>query len=84
MLDPSLLRRLSQENEIRIVPTGETIVKFHTYIKNIPIIVRGHVKVTGEDDEGNEILRYYLKPGDSCVMSVLGALNGALSKIQPK
>jgi CRP/FNR family transcriptional regulator, anaerobic regulatory protein len=84
MLDPSLLRRLSQENEIRIVPTGETIVKFHTYIKNIPIIVRGHVKVTGEDDEGNEILLYYLKPGDSCVMSVLGALNGALSKIQAK
>jgi hypothetical protein len=40
MLDPSLLRRLSQENEIRIVPTGETIVKFHIYIKNIPIILR--------------------------------------------
>lgn len=81
-IDPSLMRRLAAENDVRIVPSGEVIVKFHAYIRNIPVIVRGHVKVTGEDDEGNEILLYYLRPGDSCVMSVLGALNGSASKVR--
>lgn len=81
-IEAGLMRRLMQENEVRVVPAGEVIVKFHAYIKNIPIIIRGHVKVTGEDDEGNEILLYYLEPGDSCVMSVLGALNGQMSKVK--
>lgn len=71
-----------QDDEVRVVPAGEVIVKFHSYIRNIPIVVRGHVKVTGEDDQGNEILLYYLEPGDSCVMSVLGALNGQTSKVK--
>lgn len=82
LIEPSLLRRLAEQHEVRVVPPGEVIVKFHSYIRNIPIILRGHVKVTGEDDEGNEILLYYLQPGDSCVMSVLGALNGTMSKIK--
>ncbi|MBL7827705.1 MAG: Crp/Fnr family transcriptional regulator [Saprospiraceae bacterium] len=82
LIEPGLLRRLKDENETRVVPPGEVIVKFQSYIKSIPIILRGHVKVTGEDDSGNEILLYYLSPGDSCVMSVLGALNGSMSKIQ--
>jgi CRP/FNR family transcriptional regulator, anaerobic regulatory protein len=81
-IDSGLLRLLSQENEVKVVPAGEVIVKFHAYIKHIPIILRGHVKVTGEDDDANEILLYYLKPGDSCVMSVLGALNSAMSKVK--
>jgi CRP/FNR family transcriptional regulator, anaerobic regulatory protein len=81
-IDPGLLRRLKSENEVKTVGAGETIVKFQSYIKHIPIILSGHVKVTGEDDEGNEILLYYLKPGDSCVMSVLGALNGTMSKVK--
>lgn len=82
LIESGLLRRLSEQNEVRVVPPGEVIVKFQSYIRNIPIILRGHVKVTGEDDEGNEILLYYLQAGDSCVMSVLGALNGTMSKIK--
>lgn len=81
-MDPSLLRRLRSEHEAQILPSGTVLVNFHAYIRSIPIVLRGHVKVVGEDDEGNEILLYYLKPGDSCVMSILGAMNGAASKIK--
>ncbi|MBV6442036.1 MAG: hypothetical protein EPGJADBJ_03734 [Saprospiraceae bacterium] len=82
LADASLLRRLAAENEIKVLPPGQVLLDFHKYIRSIPVIVRGHVKVTGEDDEGNEILLYYLKPGDSCVMSILGAMNNAASKVR--
>jgi len=82
IIEPGLLRRLKEENEVKVVPPGEVIVKFQSYIRSIPIILRGHVKVTGEDDNGNEIMLYYLEPGDSCVMSVLGALNNTTSRIK--
>lgn len=80
--EPSLMRRLAAENETKTLPPGQVLVDFHKYIRSIPVIVRGHVKVIGEDDEGNEILLYYLKPGESCVMSILGAMNGSASKVR--
>jgi CRP/FNR family transcriptional regulator, anaerobic regulatory protein len=82
LADASLMRRLAAENETKVLPPGQVLVDFHKYIRSIPVIVRGHVKVIGEDEEGNEILLYYLKPGESCVMSILGAMNGSASKVR--
>ena len=82
LADASLMRRLAAENEVKVLPPGQVLVDFHKYIRNIPVIVRGHVKVIGEDDDGNEILLYYLRPGESCVMSILGAMNGSASRVR--
>ncbi|MBP6826695.1 MAG: Crp/Fnr family transcriptional regulator [Saprospiraceae bacterium] len=82
LADQSLLRHIAAESETSVLPPGQVLVNFHTYIRNIPVVLRGHVKVVGEDEDGNEILLYYLEPGDSCVMSILGALNGTTSKIK--
>jgi CRP/FNR family transcriptional regulator, anaerobic regulatory protein len=80
--DHALLRRLRDESDTRTLAPGSVLLNIDSYIRSIPIILRGHVKVVGEDDEGNEILLYYIKPGESCVMSILGALNGTPSKIK--
>ncbi len=82
LADTSLMRRLAAENEVKVLPPGQVLVDFHKYIRSIPVIVRGHVKVIGEDDDGNEILLYYLRPGESCVMSILGAMNGSASRVR--
>ncbi|MBK7939765.1 MAG: hypothetical protein IPJ82_22965 [Lewinellaceae bacterium] len=82
LTDPALLRRLIAENEVKILPPNQVIQDFHKYFRNIPIVLRGYVKVLGEDDKNNEILLYYIKPGESCVMSMLGAMNGGASKIK--
>lgn len=82
LADASLMRRLAAENEVKVLPPGQVLVDFHKYIRSIPVIVRGHVKVIGEDDDGNEILLYYLRPGESCVMSILGAMNGSASRVR--
>jgi CRP/FNR family transcriptional regulator len=80
--DPTLLRKLADENDVKILPAGEVVLNFQAYIKSIPVVLRGHIKVVGEDDLGNEILLYYIKPGESCVMAILGAMTGTASKIK--
>lgn len=50
--------------------SGETIMNYGSYIRLVPLVVSGNVKVTREDDmNGNELLLYYLNAGDSCSMS---------------
>ena len=52
----------------------ETIIlKEDSYVKVIPLVISGLVKVYKEEENGNEVLLYYIKPGESCIMSIISA-----------
>lgn len=54
--------------------TKETVIlKEDSYVKFIPLVVSGLVKVYKEEENGNEVLLYYIKPGESCIMSIMAA-----------
>jgi CRP/FNR family transcriptional regulator len=54
--------------------TKETIIlKEDSYVQFIPLVVKGLVKVYKEEENGNEVLLYYIKPGESCIMSIIAA-----------
>lgn len=61
---------------------GDVIINDHTYIKSIPIVISGTIKVMRTDDDGREILLYYIKSGESCIMSFLGGLHQDTSKVK--
>jgi CRP/FNR family transcriptional regulator len=54
----------------------------NAYIKAIPIVISGSVKVMRTDEDGREILLYYIKAGESCIMSFLGGMHQDTSKIK--
>ncbi len=54
--------------------TKETVIlKEDSYVQFIPLVVSGLVKVYKEEENGNEVLLYYIKPGESCIMSIMAA-----------
>lgn len=61
---------------------GETILSENAYIRSIPIVTKGSLRVMRTDEEGREILLYYIKAGESCIMSFLGGLHHDTSKIK--
>lgn len=77
-----LLDRLLKEGAVRSFAPDSVIIEEHDYIKNVPIVLSGSIKVFKLDEEGKEILLYYIKPGESCVMSFLGAACKGTSKIR--
>jgi CRP/FNR family transcriptional regulator len=52
---------------------GEIILKENNYVQQIPLVVSGIIKVYKEEENGNEVLIYYIKPGESCIMSIVAA-----------
>ncbi len=48
------------------VEEGELLIDFGQKITHIPIVLEGVIKVSREDQNGQEILLYYLKPSDTC------------------
>ncbi len=45
-------------------------------------MVRGSLKVIRTEEDGREILLYYIKAGESCIMSFLGGLHNDTSKVR--
>lgn len=61
---------------------GEIIQNDNSYIKAIPIVITGSVRVMRSDENGREILLYYIKAGESCIMSFLGGIHHDTSKVK--
>jgi CRP/FNR family transcriptional regulator len=51
------------------VKSGDTMINMGQTIRAIPLIVSGTVKVSRINDEGQELLLYYVKAGESCAMT---------------
>ncbi len=77
-----LNKEVLQSGQIKSFSAGTVILNFNAYIMSIPIVLSGSCKVIRTDEEGREILLYYIKPGESCIMSVLAGIHNDQSKIK--
>jgi CRP/FNR family transcriptional regulator len=66
----------------KIYSEGETILNENETIKAIPIVIKGSIRVMRTEEDGKEILLYYLKAGESCIMSFLGGMHNDTSKVK--
>jgi len=64
------------------VKEGEPIIKVGEFIKSTPLITQGLLKVIRQDENGKEILLYYLEGGDTCIMTVTCCMHQEKSKIK--
>jgi CRP/FNR family transcriptional regulator len=69
-------------SELRKFKADSVILQEDSYIKSIPLVVSGSLKVVRTDANGHEILLYYITAGESCIMSFLGGIHDETSKIK--
>ena len=81
-LSQRTLDKLKEHSTIKTFAEGEVIMNEHSYIRSIPIVLKGSIRIMRTDEEGGEILLYYIRPGESCIMSFMGAMHGQPSMIK--
>lgn len=79
-LPKTLQEKVLSESSIQQFPKGTKILKEAQYVKVLPIVLEGLVKVNSSFNE-KELLLYYIEPAQSCVMSFYAALKNTPSKI---
>jgi CRP/FNR family transcriptional regulator len=77
----SLLEQLEAISAVEI-PKGTIILKEESYIKEIPLVITGNIKVRKTDENGKEIILYHINPGESCILSITSCINDKLSKAE--
>ncbi|MFY9154052.1 MAG: Crp/Fnr family transcriptional regulator [Prolixibacteraceae bacterium] len=75
-----LLAEINQNSILKTLPEGTEILREGQYIKVIPIVISGLIKVFTRSGD-KELLLYYIKPKESCIMSFSASLKNQPSKI---
>jgi CRP/FNR family transcriptional regulator, anaerobic regulatory protein len=79
-LGKDLIAELVSVSVIKTFSANNEIVREGQYVKYIPIVLSGLVKVYTQFEE-KELLLYYIKPEQSCIMSFSSCINNDKSKI---
>ncbi len=80
--EPQLQDLIEKHGRLVEAKTGEIIIDFGGYIRTIPLLIKGSIKVMREDEYGNEVLLYYLGVGETCAMSLTSCFSHNQSEIR--
>jgi CRP/FNR family transcriptional regulator len=69
VFEPALLAELEANSMLMTVKGGDTMLNPGQTIRAVPLLLSGTFKVSRVNDEGQEILLYYVKEGESCAMT---------------
>lgn len=79
---PELVEKLYKHSIKKNYEAGSVILNENAHIRSIPIVTKGMMKVIRTEEDGREILLYYIKAGESCIMSFLGGMHNETSKVK--
>ncbi|WP_242121456.1 Crp/Fnr family transcriptional regulator [Aestuariivivens sediminicola] len=82
IFDENLIQEIAQIGIFKTFKKNDIIIDINQTLKFIPLLLSGNIKILREDDEGNELLIYFLEAGETCTMSLTCCLGISRSKIR--
>ncbi len=79
-LNPELVSQIREEASLKEIPKNTQILREGQFIKVIPIVLRGLIKVYTRHED-RELLLYYIRPDESCIMSFSASIKNEPSQV---
>jgi CRP/FNR family transcriptional regulator len=80
--EEALINEIAQVGTFKEVQAGQKLMDIGEYIKGMPLLISGVIKVMREDPDGDELLLYYLEQGDTCSMTMSCCIGQTRSEIR--
>ena len=82
IFEKALLQDIVQVGTLKQVPAGFQLMEIGSYVKAMPLLLSGAIKVLREDNDGEELLLYYLEKGETCSMTLTCCVGQTKSEIR--
>ncbi|MBL4662143.1 MAG: Crp/Fnr family transcriptional regulator [Flavobacteriaceae bacterium] len=82
LFEDALLSEINQVGTFKEVPEGFKMIEIGEYVRAMPLLVSGAIKILREDKNGDELLLYFLEKGDTCAMTLTCCLGQTKSEIR--
>ena len=78
----ALIDEIRQYGILTPFKEGDIIMDYGKYIRMMPIVINGTLKILKREDSGKEILLYYLSSNESCSMAYSCCLEAKKSEVK--
>ncbi|MBM3427527.1 MAG: Crp/Fnr family transcriptional regulator [Bacteroidetes bacterium] len=82
LYEPQIKAAIIERGTWMEIKEGEMLMDIGQYIKFMPLIMSGNLKVLREDDDGKELLIYHVAQGQTCAMAITCCMGDARSNIR--
>lgn len=82
LFENELLQEINNVGVFKEVPEDYTLIEVGKYIKSMPLLMNGVIKILREDSEGDELLLYFLEKGHTCAMTLSCCIGNTKSEIK--
>jgi CRP/FNR family transcriptional regulator len=79
-LNPDLVSKITKAAFTKEIPVDTEILREGQFVKVIPIVLNGLIKVFTRHKD-RDLLLYYIRPNESCIMSFAASLKNEPSKV---
>ena len=81
LFEDELLKEIATVGVHRKFHQDDILIEIGEQVKFMPILLNGAIKILREDENGDELLLYFLERGDTCAMTLTCCLGKSKSKI---
>ncbi|MFV8226106.1 Crp/Fnr family transcriptional regulator [Christiangramia aquimixticola] len=82
LFEEELLKEIAECGTLKEVSAGEKIMEIGEFVTGMPLLINGAIKILREDDDGDELLLYFLERGDTCAMTLTCCMGQTKSEIR--
>ncbi len=82
IFEDALIAEINEVGTLKEVKEGEKLIEIGDYVRSMPLLFKGAIKILREDDDGDELLLYFLERGDTCAMTLTCCLGQTKSEIR--
>ncbi len=82
LFEEELIDEIIQSAKRMDFAEGDVLIDYNQYIKTMPLLLSGAIKIMREDYDSGELLLYYLERGDTCAMSMTCCVGEKQSEIR--
>ncbi|MBT8265046.1 MAG: Crp/Fnr family transcriptional regulator [Bacteroidia bacterium] len=82
LFEDELIEEIDRIGTYKTVEEGEILMDFGEVIAFMPLLLKGAIKIMREDDEGDEMLLYFIEQGDTCAMTITCCMGQTKSEIR--
>ena len=82
IFEEELLRDINQVGTYKEIPAGTKLIEIGDYVRSMPLLISGAIKIMRDDSEGDELLLYFLERGDTCAMTMACCMGQKKSEIR--
>ncbi len=82
IFEDQLIDEIANTSTIKDFKEGDVLIDFNDYIKKMPLLISGAIKIFREDFDEGELLLYFIEKGDTCAMTMACCMGETKSEIK--